>query len=1161
MKKRYFFRVMRLLILFLLAGLMHVSAASYSQISLRGKNISLVDALGAIRQQTGYAITADRALVSQARPVTVDAQNLSVEEFLDVILRDQPLEARIEDKTIVLSRKSTRTLKTDSRSAFLMTAFPEVRGRVVDSLGQPLVGASVRVLDGSGRRTTLQTLTDRDGQFLLRNVPEGALLEISYIGYEARTIIAAAELSEVLLKALSGELEEVVVQVNTGYQRIPRERATGSFEVIEMEAIQNIPSVSVLDNLEGNSSILYDKGGSRPRHTIRGLSSINGNNAPLIVLDNFPYDGDINAINPSDIQSINILKDAAASSIWGTRAGNGVIVITTKKGSYDRSTRVAFNSSVQIADKPDLFAIDQISATDVVDLETFLFGEGYYRSLESSTSRPVLSPVVEINIARRDQLISEEEANARLNQLRGLDYRNDFLEYMYQKSLSQQYGISIEGGGQNMTYLFSARLDNNTDNLAAGYNKINLRSFNEFKISERITLSAGIAYSNSNLTGGKTSYAPGQTRPYYQLLDEQGNPEPRPAFRQTYLDTAGNGLLLDWNNYLYSEHQYTNRKTAIGSLITDFSGKIELLKGLDLNLLYRYENQSNNRETLYQQESFFTRNHINTFSKIDLVTGKISYGIPLGSILDDGQTMQRIHNGRINVALNRQWNEHAVSAIAGTELRDVEIQSANGRTYGFDEDIYTLSVVDYLNPYLHYVTERSQYVPSPASRSLLNNRFVSQFANVAYTYKGRYVFSSSARRDASNLFGVKTNEKWQPLWSIGARWKLSDEVFFDWDRITSLDLRMTYGTSGNVDQRKSAVTTLVYLNPNSITNYPNAGISQYSNPELRWERTKMFNVGVDFVTAGQRLAGSIEYYNKLGDDLFGLAPIDYTAVPYKGIMRNIANMKGHGIELSVKANLSSGAFVWQPQLMVNYSRSKVTKNHLDSDQAVNNISSGAIISGMEGYPVYSVITYPWAGLDGEGNPQGYVDGELSTNYTAIRGLDKATLVYGGSAVPIYSGFFNHHFTYKGLSATVNLSYKLGHVFQRESIDYTQLITMNTLNNRTGDYARRWQNPGDERLTDVPAFMYPSNINRDNFYTYSAALVEPASHIRLQNITLIYQLSGIGLGAKRMDGQVYLNLSNLGILWRSNTLGIDPDYHSNVFPRPLSVAVGFRLNIN
>lgn len=1030
-------------------------------------------------------------------------------------------------------------------------------GSVMDKeTNMPIESASIRSLL-TGRTTT----TGQNGDFILDQIVQGDSIIISYLGYVEQKV-SATDLTHnpvVHLTKDQNYLQEVII--NTGYQTLPRERATGSFEVVDMDNIQNIASVNIMENLEGNSSILYDRGGARPPHTIRGLSSINGNNAPLIVLDNFPYEGDINSINPSDIANVTILKDAAASSIWGTRAGNGVIVITTKKGAYNQAPRVSFSSSVQMVNKPNLFNIDQITAGDVVDMESFLFEQGYYRNQEISTSKPALSPVVETLIAHRDGLISPQEASNQLDRLRGLDYRQDYLDHMYQKGINQQYGLTVEGGAQNMTYLLSARLDNNTDNLSADYRKINLRSVNQFRISDRISASVGVAYANSDRMSGKSGYTPVQTRPYYQLLNEEGAPVGRPAYRKTYLDTAGNDLLLDWHNYPYNDGDYVKGTTRINSLITDFSGKVQIIRGLELNVLYRFENESNARETLYQQESFFARDLINSFSQIDRLSGRVTYGIPLGSILDESQTTQRTHNGRLNLSLNRQWEEHSVAAIVGAELRDPEVKGSSGRIYGFDENVYTVSVVDYLNPYLHFVRGSNQYVPSSASRSLLNNRFVSQFANVAYTYKERYVVSSSARRDASNLFGVKTNEKWQPLWSVGARWKLSDEPFFEQDKISSLDLRVTYGTSGTVDQRKSALTTLVYLNPNSITNYPTAAIGQYSNPELRWETTKMLNAGFDFSLAGRRLFGSIEYFIKKGTDLFGLAPIDYSAVPSKGIMRNVADMKGHGVELNLNARVAAGEFLWQPQLMLNYSKNRVTKNHLVSDLAVNNISSGIIISAIEGYPVYAVMTYPWAGLDTEGNPQGYVDGEPSTDYTSIRGLEKETLIYGGSALPLYSGFFNQQFSYKGLSAMVNISYKLGHVFQRESIDYSQLITMNSLNNGTGDYARRWKSPGDELITSVPAFVYPSNINRDDFYRYSATLVESGSHFRLRNIVLSYELDKIARWEKRMNGQVYLNASNLGILWRSNQRGIDPDYHLNQFPQPFSVALGLRLNIN
>lgn len=1032
-----------------------------------------------------------------------------------------------------------------------------IKGKIIDeSTGTPLRFSTIR-----SKITLKGDVSNENGEFSIIGLSKNDTLIVSHVGYTTKLLPVESLLinSIVVLFKDEANLDDVIV--NTGYQSLPKERATGSFEVVDMEVIKNIPSVNVMQKLEGVSSIVFDKASGRPAQTIRGLSSINNNSLPLIVLDHFPFEGDINAINPSDIENITILKDAAASSIWGTRAGNGVIVITTKKGKYNRPLNVDFNSSVQVTGIPDLFTLDQISSSDVVDLELMLFERGYYSNNESSSLRPVLSPVVEILIAQRDKKLTRSEAEGRINALRNLDYRQDFLDHVYQKAANQQYSLAFNGGDDRITYLFSGRFDNNIDNLASRFQKINLRAFNEFKLSKRISLSAGMTYSNSNRNSGRTGYSNTGTRPYYQLIDEDGNPDTRPKYRQPYLDTAGNGRLLDWNSYPLKDHEYEKGKNMVNSLLANFTGKIKVLDGVHLDLLYQYENQRNENEVLYQQESAFTRDLINSFSKINYSKGIVEYGVPLGSILDESLMKQIAHNGRASVSLNRSWDRHAWSAIAGFEVRDIIRDGSSSRIYGFDEGIYTVSNVDYVNPFVHFVTSRNEYIPNRTGKSLINNRFVSQFANVAYTYDQRYTLSSSVRRDASNLFGVKTNQKWQPLWSMGGKWNISNEVFYNSELIPFLNMRVTYGVSGSVDQSKSAVTTMIYLTPDFYTNFIQAGLSQFQNPDLRWEKIKVYNLGFDFLFKGGLFSGSIEYYNKRGEDLFGSAPLDYTTIPTKTLLRNVADMKGHGIDFNLASQVKIGQIVWKPNLMINYNQNKVTKYYSSSNLAYNNLSSGKVVSAKEGYPVYSLISYPWNGLDEEGNPQGNLHGAISTDYNAIRLMDKEHLVFSGSATPIYSGFLNQSITYRNINVFLNMSFKLGHYFRKETVKYGDLISMISIGQGSGDFAKRWQQAGDENWSTVPSFIYPLNTNRNHFYENSEILIERGDFVRFQNVVISYELKNTRFLSKNTSSQIYFNANNLGILWRANNSGIDPDFPVNQVPNPMSITLGIRLGFN
>jgi hypothetical protein len=386
--------------------------------------------------------------------------------------------------------------------------------------------------------------------------------------------------------------------------------------------------------------------------------------------------------------------------------------------------------------------------------------------------------------------------------------------------------------------------------------------------------------------------------------------------------------------------------------------------------------------------------------------------------------------------------------------------------------------------------------------------------------------------------------------------------FFNVPWLTYLKLRTTYGYSGNVDLSKSALAVAGYGNDN-VTNLPIAIFNTINNPDLKWEQTGQMDFGVEFDTKNSRLSGSVDYYHKKGTDLYGLTPYDYTTWGQQNtIVKNVADMKGSGVDVLLNIHISDRIIKWAASILYNYNASKTTR-YFDanySDLTVLLGGSGRSVSPVVGKSLYAISAYKWEGLDNQGNPQGLLNGKVSTDYIAMydeavtNGLKQGNVVYMGSAVPTSFGSIINTFSWKQLEMAVNISYKLGYYFHKPSLSYGGLVSQGSGNK---EYAQRWQKPGDELTTNVPSFVYPVDTWRDAFYTSSAINVLRGDNLRLQYINISYQLPQKN---KSPFDQVrfFANASNLGIIWRANKQKIDPDYPGAI-PSPRSYSFGINLN--
>lgn len=997
--------------------------------------------------------------------------------------------------------------------------------------------------------------SDENGYFSIALPKLPFKLSIRSIGYhQLDTLITTVPQGTLVfyLGAKVAQLDEV--KISTGYQQLSAEKLAGSFDVVTNRRFNEQVSTNVLERLEGiASSLSVDRKTNKPGINIRGISTINGQRGALVVVDNFPYEGDISNINPNDVENITILKDAAASSIWGAKAANGVIVITTKRGQYGQSVKVSYNASFSVMAKPDLNYLKPMSSSDFIDLEMFLFDKDYYKSMESPTASAPLTPVVELLIAKRDGKISASDADAQIALLRRQNNIDNYTEHFYRTGLNRQYALGLSGGEQKNWWAFSAGYDQNSNNLNAGYNRLNLSFKNGYRPMKNLEVGVGAYYTNSLRQSGQIEYSSiratnGALPPYVNFTDAQGNALPvMNQYRQAYLQTfTGIGQLLDWNYYPANEALLSPSQSKLNDLMLNLNAKYQL-KQLSMQVLYQYGRQNTVNEQFYGPGSYYNRNLVNTITQVSGTT--VKRPIPVGTIYDYANNIYNRHHLRGQLDYRETFAQrHELNIFAGAEMRDEHRVNDSFRRYGFDRELGSFVPVDFANNYPRFFGSGQIPIANNSGHSFGTDRYVSLYANAGYTYLNRYTLTASARRDASNLFGLSTNDKWNPFWSLGGSWHISREPFLKWD-IDQLRLRASYGVNGNVNPDMAAVTTIIYDANSIYTQQPMSNYKNYRNPELRWENTYMFNVGVDFTLLGHRLKGSLEYYSKKGTDLFGLAEIDATAGIGTSITKNVAAMKGSGVDLNLQWQHTKGVFNWQSDLNFSLNRDEITAYYLVTNSATLLLVGTNRITGQVGRPVYALYSYQWGGLDGQtGNPIGYVNGQQSTDYAYITASARTPdeVVYNGAVMPTYFGAIGNTFTYKGLSLTFRFNTKLGYFFRRSSINHTSVAS-----SRLGhsDYALRWQKPGDEKSTNVPSFVYPLSSARSTFYEYSEVTAERGDHIRLQYINLAYAAFKASRYKALQNLKLFAAGNQLGIIWAANQQGLDPDYMS-LPPRPI-----------
>lgn len=1129
---------------------MQVSANTFAQkVSLSVKNAPIVEVFDQISNQTGYNFLFTGSTLKGSKPVTLSVNNMELSETLAKIFAGQELDFKIEKNSIIVSAKEKKTTIEKVKDFFAVPI--DVHGRVTDSLNNPLIGATIAI-KGSNALTT-----NDKGEFTIK-AQSGQQVIVTFIGYLPYTFTVKDNMSfqNIILHASSSKLQEVLV--STGYQTLPKERATGSFVSIDSALVNRRISTNILDRLDGVSSgVLFNRGlgnGNNPALSIRGRSTIFANADPLIVLDNFPYDGDLNNINPNDIQSISILKDAAAASIWGVRAGNGVIVITTKKGSISKKVNVHFNANTTVSTKPNLYYQPQITSADYINIEQYLFRRGYYDNTINN-GYGYISPAVAVFLQKRTGQISGADSASLINQLKTIDVRKDEEKYLYRPAVNQQYALSLDGGDKTHTYYISAGYDANKQSLVTNsYDRFTLNANNNYHLlNDKLQIFAGVLLTSSNTKTNSNPFLP--SYPYERLADANGSHLPvvqAGGLRQQYIDAAGGGKLLDWN-YRPLDENISNNKTNLTDYKLNANISYKIVDGLSFAISYQYEKGVSNNTILNSSGSYYARNLINYYTQMDAY-GNVTNPIPYGGIEDISNSIYTSNHGRAQLNYSKRIGQkNDLNVLGGFEINSNNASLNYNRLYGYDPSTDSSSPVDYAS-YLPTFYNYGGYIPYYDGQTYTIDRTRSEFFNISDIYDGKYTFSASARRDESNIFGVKANQKGVPLWSSGFMWNISKESFYGFDQLPVLKLRVTYGYNGNVDKSTSAYLTAT-SGGNNFFGAPYNNVVNPPNPSLRWEKDRNINFGLDFMTKNNLFSGSIDYYIKNGIDLIGNSPI----APQTGVIQftgNSADTKTTGIDIILNKNsVGNGAFKWQSNFLFSYSKDIITKYKVQQGNNAD-IITGNYINPVQGFPYNAIFSYPFKGLDNQGKPQGILNGVISEDYAGIENsTDLSNLKYNGSASPLIYGSFRNSFTYGNLDLSVNITYKLDYVFRMPSV----FSGSNYDNYILADFGQRWQKPGDELKTSIPALIYPQNPAQDGFYKGSSILVENADNVRLQDIKLSYNFKFISANSSFKNLQVYAYLNNIGIIWKANNQHVDPDYVYSTYVNPRTFSIGVSTN--
>lgn len=1088
-----------------------------------------------------------------------------------------------------------------------------IKGKVTDATsGEALPGVSVY----AGNRTigtatgtenvieniSIGAITDEKGEFSLK-LPDSLSvkqLTIGYMGYETRLLtLTASNQYKVGLSSSGKNLNEFVF---TGYQTIKKNKSTGAIDKISMDKVEVAGVMSVEQMLQGQLSgvaITPQSGapGQAAKIRIRGTSSLQGTQDPLWVIDGLPIEGTnlptaddaksidqlyttaIAGYSPSDIESITVLKDAAATAIYGARAANGVIVITTKSGKKSERMTVNYRNNFTFTQKPDLGRLNLLNSDQKVNLELDLFKSDFTFMANNGSVSKIFNKynVTPEDLATKGFDGINPAARNEINALRGIN--TNWNDLIFRSAFTQEHSVSVSGGGDKSTYYFSGGYyDEKGATIGTGANRYNITLKTDYDITDKLKFSAGIFANQRTQTSfyanraGNTS--PVQysrlANPYTPVYDANGN----------YVydrNIGGDKNVIDFN--ILEERKNTSNTLKTQSVNTNFKLDYEVIPRLHISSQLGIQSDITTGEQIALENTYLMRLLADQNMRFDPATGTQKTILPKGGIITN--TNQNMQQYTLKTMAEYSFNvnkNHDFNFMVGNEVRRVKDKYQTTTGYGFDPKTLTTIPIKFQNDNdaKDLYTNRNTYV---------ENAFVSFFGTGSYTLNNRYTLGGSIRFDGSDLFGVDPKYKYLPLWSVSGLWRVMEEPFMRNVRfLNTLNVRASYGLQGNVDKNTSPFVMGLYRNVPILPGDPVQviGVDAPPNAKLRWEKTINKNIGIDLSFLKNRISITADYYDRHGKDLINMYALALET-GYQNMAVNWAEMRNSGVEVSVSTrNMVRKNFRWTTDFNFSYNKNTVLRETL---------ADNSYFPSREGHPTGTIWGIDYAGLNEHGMIMVNHDGKTMSLSELLKlgddfagdpdlgglfpysGLtndqQRALLRNMGNSDPLYTGGLNNNFTYKQFDLSVGLLFNLGQkvkiqpqynpfYFDRGANTTTAILDRWTPSNPNGQYPGLFgsgaQTPEDVRLL--------GNWLKDKYYQYASLgmFIRDAGYVRVRNITLGYRLTEnvcnrIHLKGLKVTGEVH----NPFVFGANYDGYMDPETMGNIYAQPIPKTFTIGLN--
>jgi len=963
-----------------------------------------------LEKLSGYNFLYQSSDIKNLKKVTCDFVKAPLTDIVTYCLKESGLAFEVVNKQVVIFPASLEKKKKEPIS---------ITGRVTNSKGEPLIEVNILI-----KGTNKGTITDKRGNYIIK-APENAILIFRFLGYKQKEVtVSGKTLIHVVMEEEAAELQEVAF-ISTGYQKIKPEQSTGSLATIQAREFES--RVNTTDFLIGlqnklpglliNNDVSFE---GNSLFQIRGISTINGSKSPLIVIDGYPTELSIDNINPNEIESVTVLKDAAAATIYGVRASNGVIVIERKQAKAGKIT-VNFRATTSVTPKENYenYRWDKNASGTTIDYLLDInktMSSSTWSTMGSTSMGLFFNYPTPVNIYAQQVagVISEDEANSQIQSLRSYNNIKDYSKLFLRNASTQTYNVDLSGGSENLLYYITANYaDSKSTSIKNGNTSFKLSARTNMKLSKRLSLELTNDFREG---GSETAPVPSiyNLYPFELLQDEEGNP--MSIYNGSYCNPYYNATIMSkglLDNRYYPLVNFNEISDKNNTVSNRFSAtfRYKLGGGFNFNVGGVYEISSSDAKHLAGANSSEVRQLVNRYTQEE-ASGLI-FNVPKGDYMKQQRSQTSGFTVRAQMNYEKKFLEnHSLNMIIGGEVRQIINQSSSSAYFGYSDQTLLQQPVDYvilsqpvsapyasLNPLVSYTSLFAQ--------TYTDNRYISLYSNLAYIYKGRYTLTGSIRMDQSNLFGTNSKYKYKPLWSVGAGWNIHKEEFMKvipW--IKSLKLRGAVGFNGNV--AKNSLPQIIAsdgLNGWDKT-LKTLNLLSPANSQLRWEKTYNTNIGLDY-SIFKNITGNIDYYIKKSTDVLANNSID----PTKGVtsaMINKSAILNKGLEVSLHADwISNKRFNWNTGFIFSYNRSKILEvyNTYITPKATASQSfyyaSTDRADYLKDYPIGAIFTYRYAGVDSTGKTLIYgKDGNTKHFDEDNKGVDDVD--YQGTKIPSFN---------------------------------------------------------------------------------------------------------------------------------------------------------------